>query len=191
MTKGQLAIELGRGKTVSELFPLKAGQECDIYKANHFSPGDEIIYIPDIYMNHIWNNCDVDEVLPECYTGNDFIAECGGREDLAEQIFEYVDWQHPSTAIDEYCMESDETQDPRTYVVTELCPHCEREVEIHGWVTERDGYQAFCPYCGESLMLCDECQHSEQHYGCDFDASTGLCLHRAHEHLQAKGGQKR
>ena len=50
--------------------------------------------------------------------------------------------------------------EPRTYVVTELCAECEREVEIHGWDTERDGYQAFCPYCGEVLMLCDECQHS-------------------------------
>lgn len=51
-------------------------------------------------------------------------------------------------------------------------------VEIHGWDTERDGYQAFCPYCGEVLMLCDECQHSEQRQPCDFDADTSLCRHR-------------
>ena len=66
----------------------------------------------------------------------------------------------------------------RTYVVTELCSNCEQEVEIHGWDTERDGYKAFCPYCGEVLMLCDECQHSEQRQPCDFDANTDLCRYR-------------
>lgn len=74
--------------------------------------------------------------------------------------------------------EADSGPEPRTYVVTEQCANCEREVEIHGWDTERDGYQAFCPYCGEVLMLCDECQHSEQRQPCDFDADTGLCRHR-------------
>ena len=74
--------------------------------------------------------------------------------------------------------EPDSGPELRTYVVTELCSECEREVEIHGWDTERDGYQAFCPYCGEVLMLCDECQHSEQRQPCDFDMSTGMCRHR-------------
>ena len=74
--------------------------------------------------------------------------------------------------------EPDSGPEPRTYVVTEQCSDCEREVEIHGWDTERDGYQAFCPYCGEVLMLCDECQHSEQRQPCDFDMSTGMCRHR-------------
>lgn len=31
---------------------------------------------------------------------------------------------------------------------------------------------------GEVLMLCDECQHSEQRQPCDFDMSTGMCRHR-------------
>lgn len=29
-----------------------------------------------------------------------------------------------------------------------------------------------------ALMLCDECQHSEQRQPCDFDMSTGMCRHR-------------
>lgn len=36
--------------------------------------------------------------------------------------------------------EPDSGPEPRTYVVTEQCSNCEREVEIHGWDTERDGY---------------------------------------------------
>ena len=54
----------------------------------------------------------------------------------------------------------------------------EMELELKARVATLDGYQAFCPYCGEVLMLCDECQHSEQRQPCDFDADTSLCRHR-------------
>lgn len=74
--------------------------------------------------------------------------------------------------------ERDEGPAARTYIVTEFCANCEREVEIHGWDTERDGYQAFCPYCGGVLMLCDECQHTEPVHPCDFNSETGTCWRR-------------
>lgn len=74
--------------------------------------------------------------------------------------------------------ERDEGPAARTYIVTEFCANCEREVEIHGWDTERDGYQAFCPYCGDVLMLCDECQHTEPAPLCDFNSETGMCRYR-------------
>ncbi len=63
------------------------------------------------------------------------------------------------------------------YTVTEWCPHCESEIEMT-WNVEDRGYKSFCPACGNRLMLCDECQHSEQRQPCDFDADTGLCRHR-------------
>jgi hypothetical protein len=62
----------------------------------------------------------------------------------------------------------------RTYIVTEVCPNCGHEVEIHGWDTGRDGFKAFCPYCGNRLMLCDECRHCEGP-DCDFDSATDTC----------------
>ena len=40
---------------------------------------------------------------------------------------------------------------PRTNIVTELCPHCEREVEMF-WDTDVNGFKAFCPYCGRELV---------------------------------------
>lgn len=67
--------------------------------------------------------------------------------------------------------------DERTYIVTEMCPHCEREVEIHGWDTDSDGFKAYCPYCGKRLMLCDECLHSETAAGCDYNSKTDACRH--------------
>lgn len=62
----------------------------------------------------------------------------------------------------------------RTYIVTELCPHCESEIEMR-WNTDTSGYKAFCPVCGGRLMLCDECLHSEDNRGCDYDTETDKC----------------
>lgn len=56
--------------------------------------------------------------------------------------------------------------------VTEMCPSCGKEVTLI-WDTEKDGYKAFCPYCGEWLMLCSAC-HDDGH-GCDYDTETGEC----------------
>ena len=69
-------------------------------------------------------------------------------------------------------------QDGRTYIVTEVCPHCESEIEMR-WDTDALGFKAFCPVCGERLMLCDECQHSGPDGGptwpCDYDGTTDTC----------------
>ena len=45
--------------------------------------------------------------------------------------------------------------------VTELCPHCDREATIM-WNLEEDGMKAFCPYCGNRLMLCAYCPATVQ-----------------------------
>ena len=61
--------------------------------------------------------------------------------------------------------------------VVEYCSHCETEVEMK-WDIERDGYKAFCPYCGNRLMLCDECQHRTGGActeDCDYDTETDTC----------------
>lgn len=62
----------------------------------------------------------------------------------------------------------------RTYLVTEVCPHCESEVEMR-WNTDTLGYKAFCPVCGKRLMLCDECRHTEGMPGCDYDSRLDFC----------------
>lgn len=62
----------------------------------------------------------------------------------------------------------------RTYLVTEVCPHCESEVEMR-WNTDTMGYKAFCPVCGKRLMLCDECRHTEGMPGCDYNSHLDCC----------------
>lgn len=67
-----------------------------------------------------------------------------------------------------------ETGNGRTYTVTECCPHCQSEIEMR-WNTDTDGFKAFCPVCGNRLMLCDECSHAENSKGCDYDTRSDSC----------------
>ena len=50
-----------------------------------------------------------EEVLSCCYTGKDFLDEFDGDAVLAERLFWYCDWQHPSSAACEIEDEEDET----------------------------------------------------------------------------------
>lgn len=64
----------------------------------------------------------------------------------------------------------------RTFIVTEMCPHCGSEIEMR-WNTDTMGFKAFCPVCGKRLMLCDECRHSETPGPCDYNSRTDSCQH--------------
>ena len=60
-------------------------------------------------------------------------------------------------------------------LVCEFCPECETEIEMR-WNVKQDGYQAYCPHCGNRLMLCDECTHADDGLdNCDYDAETDRC----------------
>ena len=114
MTKAELREKLQHGRTLDELFHFADGQECLIYKADDFVEGDTIIYILDIDLNQLPMDraiTDAEElhwVAECCYTGDDFIEECGGNEELAERLFWYCDWQHPSSAHPEICDDEEE-----------------------------------------------------------------------------------
>ena len=43
----------------------------------------------------------LDWVISHCYTGDDFLTECNGDSEKAKDLFNWVDWQHPSAAVDE------------------------------------------------------------------------------------------
>ena len=49
---------------------------------------------------------EIEEILDQCYTGDDFIEECDGDVEKAERLFWYCDWQHPCSALPE--IEDDE-----------------------------------------------------------------------------------
>lgn len=107
MNKAYLRNQLKAGCFMDDIFDFGPGQECEIFKAEKFQTGDEIIYIPDTHLNAIprgtciTDDETIDEVIGNCYTGDDFVDECGGNQELAERLFYYCDWQHPSSALPE------------------------------------------------------------------------------------------
>lgn len=112
MTKEMLVARLRAGAVLDELFHWKAGQDCVIFKADSFVIGDTIIYIPDVSLNDLRldqppTEEEIAEIIGCCYTGGDFLVECGGDAELAERLFDYCDWQHPSSALDEIEDEED------------------------------------------------------------------------------------
>lgn len=107
ITKTMLRSQLQQGHMLNNLLAFGPGQDCEIFKADKFYPGDVVIYVPDVTLNHIpldrpiTDPEEFSEVLSNCYTGQDFIDECNGDTEKAKHLFCYCDWQHPSSAVDE------------------------------------------------------------------------------------------
>ena len=115
LTKQELRLQLQQGHTLNDILAFGPGQDCEIFKDDKFQPGDVIIYVPDVFLNHIpldrpITDPELSEVLSSCYTGQDFIDECGGDIEKAERLFHYCDWQHPSSAIDELANDEEESK---------------------------------------------------------------------------------
>jgi len=114
MTTQELRSQLQQGHTLNDLLAFGPAQDCEIYKSDRFYPGDVVIYVPDVSLNRIplgrsiTDPEELAEVLSNCYTGQDFIDECGGDVEKAECLFWYCDWQHPSSAVDELADDEEE-----------------------------------------------------------------------------------
>ena len=72
------------------------------------------------------------------------------------------------------------------FTVTEVCPNCESEVTM-AWSIIDKGYKAFCPICGNRLMLCDECQRGEPSFACDYSGATDTCRHNPPDRRPPEG----
>lgn len=106
MTKDELMRALSNGQNLVDILELRPGQDCEIFKADNFSVGREILYIPDLWLNELVVDRaatpeEIEEILDHCYTGEDFLIEADGDADLARNLFWYCDWQHPSAALPE------------------------------------------------------------------------------------------
>lgn len=97
----------------------------------------------------------------EAWANGNSCDGCPEQDDTVFQAISLLRRAYPSGA------------NQRTYIVTELCPHCENEIEMR-WDTDTLGFKAFCPVCGQRLMLCDECQHSGTG-DCDYCSETDSC----------------
>lgn len=55
----------------------------------------------EAYTESLGAVCYIPELSDSKYTHQDFLAMCNGQEEIAEEVFEAVDWQHPETYIQE------------------------------------------------------------------------------------------
>lgn len=104
INKQEVIEQLKTGKTLSDLFKLQMVRNV-IYKGD-FAATDDIIYIPDIDLNEIPINIPLTkerlkDIEYDLYSGNDFINECKGNVKLAKELFDWCDWSHPSSAIND------------------------------------------------------------------------------------------
>ena len=108
MTKQELKAALESGKALKDILTLRSGQSCEIFKEDSFAPGNDIVYIPDLWLNETPMDRamapeEIEECLAMCYSGDDFIRLCEerfGDGAKAAELFAYVDWQHPGSALD-------------------------------------------------------------------------------------------
>lgn len=76
----------------------------------------------------------IPELSDSTYSRQDFLDLCNNQENLAEECFYAVDWQHPETWIEDQYREDE----------WGWCPNCNRIVDMEG---ERKP----CPICGSEL----------------------------------------
>jgi len=53
ITKTMLRSQFQQGQTLNDILAFGPGQDCEIFKADRFYPGDTVIYVSDVYLNHI------------------------------------------------------------------------------------------------------------------------------------------
>lgn len=56
----------------------------------------------EAFQNRSDDPCYVPELDDAVYTRNDFMALCNGQEEIAEELFYEVDWQSPSTLMNDW-----------------------------------------------------------------------------------------
>lgn len=125
MTKKELEEKLTAGSCLLKLFDFSDGQDCLIYKKENFEVSDEIIYIPDIFLNEedltdTSTPKGIQCAISHCYTGKDFVEECKGHEDLARVLFGFVDWQHLNIQDVLECYRDDEFEEEFGFSMDEL-----------------------------------------------------------------------
>lgn len=106
----------GQGEVISREF----------YGQGMIFKSDEAFYDSE----HPERVCYIPELSDSTYTRKDFLAMCNDQTDLAEELYEAVDWQHPETLLDEW----------ERHGELDTCENCEKMFNCYG--AEK------CPYCG-------------------------------------------
>ena len=115
--------------------PLKIGRYIpatddteEIIEREFYGQGD-IFKDYDAYENNLDKVCYIPELSDSKYTRQDFLGLCDNQENLAKDLFDRVDWQHPESLLQEDYVNgeyADCGKCGRMFACYEKseCPHC-------------------------------------------------------------------
>ena len=104
----------------------------EFYGQGHiFKDEDAFYHRPD-------DPCYIPELSDTVYTRNSILQECNQQDDLAEEVFEALDWQHVSSLLEDWQRNGE----------LDTCKECGKMFNCYG-VTK-------CPYCGADYEGGDE-----------------------------------
>ena len=120
VTKNELKQKLSSGLSLDEVLPSSQGQESTIFTTYNWPEGNTekdrayILYIPGYEDNDIISDKrnlsedEIDHILSECYTKDDFMDLAFQNEKCARDLWNISDWQHPDVEIDLMTCTTDE-----------------------------------------------------------------------------------
>lgn len=110
------------------------GNEPEIIDRDYYRQG-WIFKDEDAFQNRPDDVCYIPELSDEKYTRNDILKILAGDEELAETMFEELDWQHPESLLEDWKANGE----------IAWCPHCAGYVQTYDEEIEK------CPVCGTEL----------------------------------------
>lgn len=84
----------------------------------------------EAFFNRSDDACYIPELSDTVYTRNDIMRECNGQEDIAEEVFRTVDWQHISSLLEDWQVNGE----------IDTCEKCGKMFNCYG--VDK------CPHCG-------------------------------------------
>lgn len=90
----------------------------------------------EAYRNRKNEPCYVPELSDTVYTGNDILSMCRGQKEFADEVFDELDWQHPSSLIEDWIVNGEWVE----------CQKCGKYVNYG--CGEND---IVCPFCGKTV----------------------------------------
>jgi hypothetical protein len=78
----------------------KNGKDWDIQK-EFYGQGD-IFKDEEAFLSRPDDPCYVPELTDRVYTRNDILKICKGNEELATDLFNELDWQHPESLLEDW-----------------------------------------------------------------------------------------
>ncbi|MCD8381150.1 MAG: hypothetical protein LUC95_12740 [Lachnospiraceae bacterium] len=84
----------------------------------------------DAFHNRPDDVCYIPELSNETYSRKDIVSECKGNEELADEVFENLDWQHVSSLLEDWKANGE----------IDTCRNCDKLFSCYG--------ETKCPFCG-------------------------------------------